>query len=407
MALHKTYIALDIGSTQITCIAGDVSNTGGVNVSAITVQESSGIAKGMIMDMQQAVHCIKSVIETTEKKLGQNIHNVTVSSSGLKPKSHWVTEEVSISDKKVKDLDVKKLLNQCKKKVATEETPVIHVTPYYYSIDGVEAKNPIGIVGKTLKVNIHMTTCQQSSLENLKALLDMCSLTADDIVVDSLASALGTLDSEEKDMSCMVLDIGGGSSSWAIFYNGSFVSAGSINLGGNHITSDIMKTISATSAGAERIKIKHGSAIIPNMTSTTGPIEYHRVGEQDSTPYTISGETIATIINNRLDEIFNAINVEITKFSFAKRLILTGGTADMTNIREMATTKLKRNVRIAKPIHTLGLHMFDKPMASTAIGLLRYAAQDRPKEEKIIIKKTEIYEGNLFSRIFKWLKTEI
>ena len=407
MVSQKKHVALDIGSSQITCVVGNVTSTGFVHVHATGVQASAGIEKGIIVDMEKAVYAIKKTIEKTEKALGGSIQSVTVSSSGLNPKSHWVEEEISISSKKVKQVDLTKLLNICRSKVATEDTPIIHVIPYFYSIDGAEAKKPMGIHGKNLKASMHLITCQKYAFDNLKYLLERCSLEINNVVIDSLASSLGTMDEQEKDISSIVLDIGGGSSSWAIFYQGKFVYASSISLGGDHITSDIMHTISANNAEAERIKNTYGSAIILDNNTTLVSIDYYRIGEQDTMLYSVSRGEIISIINNRLNEIFDIVNAKITKFGFAKRLILTGGSANIENIRELATYKLQRNVRIAKSIQTIGLSLYDKTNMTTAIGLLRYACEIRPKEEKIILNQAQIYEGSLFSRLWHFIRHEI
>ena len=407
MISQKKHVALDIGSYQITCVVGNVTNAGVVRVQATGVQASAGIEKGIIVDMEKAAYAIKKVIEKTEKVLGSSIYSVTVSTSGLNPKSHWVEKEISISSNKVKQVDLTKILNLCRDTIKTEDTPIIHVIPYFYSIDGVEAKKPISMLGKTLKTSMHLITCQKYAFENLKYLLERCSLEIDNIVVDSLASALGTMDMEEKDMSSMVLDIGGGSSSWAIFYQGKFVYTSSISLGGDHITSDIMHTISANNAEAERIKNTYGSAIILDNNTNLISIDYYRIGEQDAMLYSVSRGEIIRIINNRLNEIFDTINAKIKKFNFAKRLILTGGSANIENIRELATHKLQRNVRIAKSIQTIGLGHYDKTNMTTAIGLIRYANEIRPQEEKIILNQTNAYEGSLFSRLWHFIKHEI
>ena len=407
MVSQKQHVALDIGSYQITCVVGNVTSTGVVHVQATGVHASAGIEQGTIVDMEKAVYAIKTTIEKTEKALGSNIRSVTVSSSGLNPKSHWVEEEISISSKKVKQVDLTKILNICRSIITTEDAPIIHVIPYFYSIDGVEAKKPMGMHGEKLKASMHLITCQKYAFDNLKYLLERCSLEIDNVVVDSLASSLGTMDMEEKDISTMVLDIGGGSSSWAIFYQGNFVYASSISLGGDHITSDIMHTISANHAEAERIKNTYGSAIILDNSTNLAPIDYYRIGEQDAMLYSVSRGQIIRIINNRLNNIFDTINTKIKKFGFAKRLILTGGSANIENIRELATHKLQRNVRIAKSIQTIGLSLYDKTNMTTAIGLLRYASEIRPKEEKIILNHTRTYEGSLFSRLWHFIRHEI
>ncbi len=402
--MAKTLYGLDIGSNQITCIAGSVRSDGIVEVQTISAQASYGIEKGTITDMEQATASVKKAIQMTEKSLGQPIHNMTVSFSGLHATSHWVEKEISISGKKIKEIEFKHILNQCKRDIP-QETPIIHIIPYFYAVDGVQVKYPVGMFGKKLKASIHIVTTPKSSLENLKILLDRCSVEIDNIVIDSYASALGIMDSEEKNISCMVLDMGGGTTSWSIFYQGNFMYSDNIILGGDHITEDIMYHLSTGNAEAERIKNSHGMAFVP--TGNLGNVEYYRIGENSNTPYTTQKEDVIKIIQHRLTNIFSTVNNKLGKFSFAKRLILTGGCSNIKNIRELATHKLQRNVRIAKPIQTLGLHKYDSPSFSTAVGLLRYASTPRTKEENIIVVKPETYEGPWWSRIYNWLKNEI
>lgn len=412
MNLQKTQAVLDIGSSQITCMVGSVkghSPAETVNIKTVSINAAKGVEKGRIVNIQQARQSIEKCIESAEKKIGERITSMVACLAGSIPKSHWISKSVPVASKKVSDSDIAKLLDVCKKASATEDAALLHVTPCNYFVDTVGTRNPKGLIGKTLEGRVHMTTCDTFCLQNLTELLDVCSIEKQDIVVTGLASSLGVMDEEEYKMSTIVIDLGGGATSIAVFFKGTFVYAKNILLGGQHITNDIVSATSASVAEAERIKIKYGSAMVAQCLSPSTVIEYYRAGEKYSNAHLITKKELSTIINRRLEQIFDKIDTALKDFTFASRLIVTGGGAHMENIDILATQKLKRKVRTGKPINTFGLKpSYRTGRFSSAVGLLRYSSSDKYNHHVYgVLRQARSHGDTLLKRLYNWWKYEI
>ena len=408
MAFSKNIIALDIGSYKMTCMSGEVGSNGSVKVNKIFSIASKGISSGTITDMELARSTITNCIEGLEKQLGQRVKSLYITISGLKPKSYNITETIKILSKKVSTKDVNRLLNTCKKKVQDETKSLLHATPFQYFVDGNAVENPVGIIGKELGLKITMTICDNYVIENVRNLIEICHFEVIDIAFDGYMAAIGALDTEENDLKTAVINIGGGTTSVSVFWDGNFVSCTSFDMAGDTITNDIMKIIAAPKIDSEQIKIKHAHAILNNSISIQNPIEFHHAGEKDTFTSSVSTATITEIVRARLEKIFESVKNQTPYFDNVERIVLTGGSSQIENISELSRTYFKIATRVGSPNSVINLpEKSNNPMFATIIGLARHSGLSRPKEEEKLVEAELISEGSLLTRLISWVKTEL
>ena len=408
MAFSKNIIALDIGSYKITCMSGEVGSNGSVKVNKISSVASKGISNGTITNMELAKKAITTCIEGLEKQLGARVKSLYVTISGLKPKSYNISETIKILSKKASSKDVNRLLNTCKKKVQNETKSLLHATPFQYYIDGNVVENPVGMIGKELKLEITMTTCDNYVIENVKSLIEMCHVEVIDIAFDGYMAAIGALDEEESDLKTAVINIGCGTTSVSVFREGKLISCASFDMAGDTITNDIMKIIAASKIDSEQIKIKHAHAILNNSIAIQNPIEFHHAGEKESFTASVEPSTITEIVKARLEKIFEVVKTQTPYFKSVNRIVLTGGSSQIENISELSRTYFKIASRVAKPNRVINMpEKSNNPMFATIVGLTRHSGLSRPKEEEKLVEAELISEGSLLTRLISWVKTEL
>ena len=408
MAFSKTITSIDIGSYKITCMSGEVGSNETVKINKVATVSSKGIKNGIISDVLLAKDSITRCVDQLEKKQGSRIKNVFVTMSGLKPHCHNIQEKIKISSKRVSQKDINKLLNICNKKIQNEEKTLLHAVPMSYFVDNNPTENPIGIIGNELAIRITMTVCDALVIQNIKGLLESCDIDIKDIAFDGYVSAIGTLDDDEKDLCCGIINIGGGITSVSVLYKGKFISCINFNYAGDNITNDIMITTAASKIEAERIKIKHAHAVLNNSIAIQRPIEFHPAGEKNNAPSTITTTVITDIVKHRLEEIFDLCKEKTPYFKTVNRIILTGGSAQIENIAELCRIHLSLPTRIGNPNNTINLpNDYKTSLYTTAIGLIRYSGGPRPDEEIDLMKKGDNIEHSIVKRFYNWLKTEI
>jgi len=406
---------LDIGSTKICWLIAKPSvergayGSSGPRVVGIGTHQSHGIRSGVIVDMDAAEHAIRAAVERAEQMAGDNIDRVVINVSAGKPRSKLVACEVSIGGHGITEHDMRRLMDPAVLlKDMPDDREIVHKIPVGFSVDGNRGvRDPIGMFGEMLGVNVHVVTAATAPLRNLHAVVERCHLHVDAMVVSPFASALACLVEDEKKMGAACVDIGGGTTGIALFFDGELVHTEVIPVGGNHITNDIARGLSTPFGHAERMKNLYGTCL-PSASDDSEVIQVPLVGEDDETgTIQVPRSMLVGIIRPRVEEILDLVRERLEKAGFmqlAGRIVLTGGTSQLTGISEMASQAFAHHVRTANPRSVEGLaEAVAGPAFAAASGLLQYAvaAEEVPIEAAMNVTQPP---NNWLGRIGYWLR---
>ncbi|MEO9902489.1 cell division protein FtsA [Nisaea sp.] len=419
-----TVAILDIGSTKICCLIARIGENGtradhngeqaptlpGIRVIGIGHQVARGIRSGMIVDMAEAEECVRAAVHAAEKMADETIQRVFVNLSGGYPHSQTVGVEVSIGGQEVGDSDVRRILGQWQKVEVEADRQLIHSIPVGFSIDGSRGiRDPRGMCGDRLGANMHLVTAASSAVRNITSVVERCHLGIEAFVVSPYAAGLSCLVEDERDLGVTVIDMGGGTTTMAVFFDGSVIYTDCVPVGGAHITSDIARGLATPVHEAERLKTLYGSAI-PSSLDEREVIDVPLVGEQDENhPNHVPKSLLIRIIHPRLEETFELVRNRLEASGFDKvagrRVVITGGASQMPGIRDLAQEILDKQVRLGRPIRVNGLaDVASGPAFATSAGLLAYAADpalDASRQGHVANKETG---GGLFGRVGSWLR---
>ncbi len=374
-------MGLDVGTTKVCALIGEVKGEV-VNILGVGEAPSKGLRKGVIVDLDATVKSIEHAIVEAEKSADREISEVYVgiASSYIKSfNSHGAitlaAEPIEIT---VQDRD--KVIETAKGAALMQNVEVIHVIPWQYKVDGQsQIKDPVGMYGSRLEVDVHIVTAAVSAVKNLIKAVDQAGIAVTDIVLQPIASGEAVLTEDEKDFGVALIDIGGGTTDISIFYQGSVVYSKVIPLGGSHITSDIAIIFRTLMKEAEMIKKKYGS-VLPNEVPEDEEIEMRIAGSDEVKKVKL--REVCEVIRERMIDIFTRVDASLKESGFYDKLnatgiVLTGGTSLLRGSVRMAEEFFGGlPVRIGKPRNLGGLaERVDSPIYATAVGLLRYGAK--------------------------------
>lgn len=406
--------ALDIGTSKISCFIAKLRDRGDIEVIGIGHQASSGLKSGTIIDLKAAEQAIGQAVHTAEKMAapqmhGQQLRGVYVNVPGVHTLSHLLSVDVKISGHEITDKDIKSALAQARTVEVAGQDELIHAVPADFIIDGHRGiKEPRGMYGQKLGVQISAITAVSPAIRNINTVVTQNHLDIDGLCASPYASGLSCLVEDERTLGCTVIDIGGGTTSIAVFVEGKVVYTSAIPVGGIHVTNDLARGLVTSIADAERIKILYGSA-------TTSPgcdndlIDVPPVGEDEHTqPNHIPRSLLTGIIQPRLEETFELVRAKLTDSGIGqiagRRVVLTGGASQLPGLAELGQHILDKKIRLGRPAPLKGVaESVAGPAFSTTAGLLVYAAEhadDQPQEDKPLIQ----VPGGLLQRVTHWLR---
>ena len=367
-------VGLDIGTTKICVVVGRASE-GKISIVGIGSHPSTGLRKGVVVNMDSTVNSIKKAVEEAELMAGIKIDSCLAGIGGAHIKSFNSNGVVAIKDKEVRPDDIERAIDAAKAVAIPADRELIHVIPQEFIVDDQDGiKDPVGITGVRLEVKVHIVTGNISSAQNIIKCCRLAGLSVDDVILGQLASSEATLTEEEKEIGAALVDIGGGTSDIAIFSNGSIKYTSVLPFGGNNITNDIAIGLRTPIDDAEKIKKKYGCAF-SNMVGANETIEVPSVGGRKSR--TLQRKTLADIIEPRVEEVAELIYDEIKKSGQEKLLasgvIITGGCANLEGMPELAESIFNLPARRGSPIGVGGLvDVVNNPSYATGVGLLLY-----------------------------------
>ena len=378
--------ALDIGSSKICCFIAEVKSPGNIEVIGIGHQASKGVKSGTIIDLRAAETAVAHAVEAAEimakdKLQGQPLKSVLINVPGMHTLPHPLSVDVKISGHEVSDRDVQNALSHSRNIVVPGKEELIHVIPAGYNLDHTRGiQEPRGMIGQTLGVNITAITGLSPALRHLAAVAGQNNLELDGFCSAPYASGLAASVGDELQLGCTVIDIGGGTTSMAVFLDGKIVYSAAIPVGGNHVTNDIARGLITSIADAERIKTLYGSAHATGIDNGE-LIHIPPVGEVDHDhPNYVPRSFLTSIIQPRIEETFELVRAKLVDTGISqiagRRVILTGGASQLPGLCDIGQLILDKQIRLGKPRNVKGLaEATGGPAFSTAVGLLIYAAE--------------------------------
>ncbi len=385
--------ALDVGSTKVAClivkaVAGRDGGEPRLKVLGVGHHASRGVRGAAIVDIIGAENSIRAAVEQAERMAGVTLQEAIIGITCGQPQSRTINVEVSIAGHEVGEEDLRQAYATGRAQVPSSERDVIHCMAGSFAIDGNKGiRNPRGMVGDTLGVSMHAVTAASGPIRNLESCIERCHLDVSGKVATPYAAGISTLVADEMALGATVIDMGGGTTSISVFFDGNLMFAEVLPIGGNHVTSDIARGLSTSLANAERIKTLHGSAF---SSSNDGRdlITIAHLGEDDGEGESqIPRSVLSGIIQPRIEETFELVRDRLTDTGLAsisgRRVVLTGGAAQLNGARETAARVLSKQVRIGKPSRLTDLsEAAGGPSFAACAGLAIWASQ-RPNEVKI------------------------
>jgi cell division protein FtsA len=369
--------ALDVGSSKVCCAIAQVQGGGFFEVLGVGHQLSSGVKSGVVIDMEEAITSIVNAVHTAEKMAGLTIRDVIVSVNGTHLKSMNFTMEINVSGHPVDDGDIRRALLQAKTARRAPAYQVLHTVPTGYALDGTRGiKDPRGMYGDRLWVSLHTLLSKSSPLYNLSTCVARSHLEVRGLVAAPYASGLACLVEDEMELGVILVDMGGSTTSFAVFHEGQLRYTECIPIGGAHVTMDIARGFSTTLTHAERLKTLYGSAM-PSGTDDREMIVVPLVGEgRGEGTNQMPRSALISIIRPRIEETFEYVRDRLIKAGvdplIGRRVVLTGGGSQLAGVREVASMILEKNIRLGKGIHLVSPELSQDPSFATCAGLLSY-----------------------------------
>ena len=372
----STVCLLDIGSSKVCCLIVRFNHDSQQEVLGYGIAPAQGIKAGVIVNLDKATHCISDALSDAEKMAGQEIHSVVVNVTSSSLQSHYLYAQTSIEEgAPITQMDVKKMVDKHLVQFDNPEQEILHQFVLSYTVDDEKGiADPCGQYARKLGAHLHVVTIPESQSRNLVTVLDRCHVSIQAKIATPFAVGLACLTDEEKDLGATVIDLGAGKTGGAVFLNGGLLHVAHLPIGGNLITRDIAQGLSISLPEAERLKTLNGAAFLSHKDRQEMVI-ISTLGEESKTQ--IPRSDLIGIMVPRVEEMFEqmmaALDVNPGSVVATRRIVLTGGGAQLQGIKEKATALLDTNVRIAK------IRMLKKMPENlegytflTCIGLLEY-----------------------------------
>ena len=381
----KTHVGLDIGTTKISCIVADLSSTGELRIVGVGNAPSEGLRRGVVVDLEKTVTSIRRAVDEAERMAGEPVKGVIAGIAGDHIRSINSRGVIAVSrkDNEIGPADVTRVVEAAQAVAIPVDREIIHVIPQEFIVDDQDGiKDPVGMSGVRLEAEVHIITGAVTSAQNICRAIQRAGLKVHDLVLEPLASSHAVLGRDERDLGVALLDIGGGTTDVAVFFEGSIRHTAIIPFGGSNVTNDIAIGLRTPIDKAEAIKILHGSALA-SLVPAEQTITVSGVGGRVDRE--ISRRVLASMIEPRMEEIFLLANKEVKKNHFAELLgggvVLTGGTSLMPGIVELAEQVFEMPVRLGIPQGVTGLSAnVADPRFSTGVGLVLHGARPEGRE---------------------------
>ncbi len=382
---ERHLVGLDVGTSKIAAIVGEVMDGGHVEIIGLGSAESHGIRRGVVVNLEAAVEAIRKAVEEAELTAGIEIDNAYLGVSGTHIKGFNSRGVVAVAGKnrEITSDDVRRAIEAARAVNLPTGREILHVLPQdFVADDQDQIGDPIGMTGSRLEVNVHIVTGAASTMQNLFACVNRAGVSVRESVLEQLAAAKAVLTDDERELGTTLVDIGGGTIDLAIYERGSLWHTAVVPLGGDHFTNDIAVGLRMPIPEAEKLKRKSGCALAA-MVGEDETMQVASVGGRP--PRVMPRRVLADVIQPRAEEMFHAIWDEIHHAGYEKSLnsgiVLTGGGAMLDGMTEIAEQIFDLPVRRGCPMGVGGLaDHIARPSFATAVGLLMYGHEARLQE---------------------------
>ncbi len=409
--MARTAVGIDVGTTKVVTLVGEYGADGQVNILGVGLTPSKGIKKGIVVNVEDAVTSIVASVEKAERLSGYRIGSAYVGVAGGHIQSLNSRGVVAISraDREITPADQARALDAARAIAIPTQREIIHVIPRSYIVDGQEGiRDPIGLSGFRLEVETHIVTGAVTAIQNLIKCIQRAGVEIDDLVLQPLASSEAVLSDAEKEMGVILVDCGGGTTDVAIFIDGSIWHTVVLPVGGNHISNDIAIILRTPFDVAEYLKIKHGRARpLPDETEGGEGDQIEADSFVGMKKRTMSRALLHQVIEARVEEMFQMLRAEVRRVGYEGLLpagvVLTGGTALLPGIDEVAREVMNMPVRIGVPGGLGGLaDTIDSPAYATGVGLIRWGLK-RGSATPFLVPQEQGWT-RIYNRFKSWLR---
>jgi cell division protein FtsA len=370
---------LDIGTTKVACLIARVESDGGLRVLGFGWQKGRGLASGDIVDVVAAEKAIRACVGQAEDMADVRLRGVTINLTCGQPESRLFNVQWEVGGRAIGDNDIRDVIHEGRGRSVADGREPIHTLPLNFAVDATDhVPDPRGLFCTTLNARLHIVDAAATSLRTLEACIARCDLEIEDLVSAPLAAGLSSLVAEERELGATVIDMGGGTTSMAVFAERQIMHTAQLPIGGAHVTKDLAIGLSTNLIHAERLKTLYGNVeSSPDDDRELLPVPL--IGEEDHQLAKVPRSMVVNIIRPRLEETFEYIKDRLDQSGMNRiagnRVVLTGGACQLPGVREMAARMLSRQVRLGRPAQLRGLpELASGPAFSTAAGLLSWAA---------------------------------
>jgi cell division protein FtsA len=401
---REMIVGLDIGTSKVVAIVGEISDSGEIDIVGIGSHPSRGLKKGVVVNIESTVQSIQRAVEEAELMAGVQIHSVFTGVAGSHVRSINSHGIVAIKDREVTPADVDRVIDAARAVAIPADQRILHILPQEFVIDGQEGiREPIGMAGVRLEAKVHLITGAVSAAQNIIKCVRRCGLEVDDIILEQLASAYSVLTDDEKDLGVCLVDIGGGTTDIAVFCEGAIRHTSVIPIAGDQVTNDIAVALRTPTQHAEEIKIKYACAL-RQLANPDETIEVPGVGERE--PRKLSRMTLIDVVEPRYAELLDLVAAELRRSGYedliAAGIVLTGGSAKMEGVIELAEEIFNMPVRLGVPQYVGGLaDVVRNPIHATGVGLLLFGHANRESGREYF---GEHGIGGMWQRMMDWFK---
>ncbi|MGD2167032.1 MAG: cell division protein FtsA [Gammaproteobacteria bacterium] len=372
---RRLIVGLDIGTSKIVAVVGELSPEGDLEVIGIGTHPSRGLQRGVVVNIESTVQSIQRAVEEAELMAGCDINTVYAGIAGDHVRSLNSHGIVAIKEKEVVASDVERVIDAARAVAIPADQRVLHVLPQEFLIDFQEGiREPIGMSGVRLEGKVHLVTCAVSAAQNIVKCVQRCGLTVEDVVLEQLASSYSVLTEDERELGVCLVDMGGGTTDIAVFCEGAIQHTAVIPIAGDQVTKDIAISLRTPIPYAEEIKIKYACAL-SHLANPDETIEVPGVGDRPARR--LARQTLAEVVEPRYEELYQLVAEELRRSGFlemvAAGIVLTGGSSKMEGAIELAEEVFHMPVRLGVPQHVEGLSdVVRNPIHATGVGLLLY-----------------------------------
>lgn len=406
MANNKIFVGLDVGTTKICTVCGQLNENKKPEIIGVGLSPTAGLRKGLVIDIEETISSIAASLEEAERMAGQSISEAIVSLDGAQVS--FITSKgviaVSKPSGEITEEDVARAIEAARAVSLPPNSEILHVIPYRYTIDGQsDVADPIGMNGVRLEAEVHIITSSITGIKNLTKCVSQVGLDVEEFVLTGIAAADAVLTDKQKELGCILVDIGGATTSVACFFEGDLIYANTIPVGGGHITNDLAVGLRTSVDLAERIKIEYGFAEASEIPERDN-IDFSELSPNEEGK--VSRRHVAEIIEARMQEIVSMIQKELRNVSgvlFPAGVIITGGGSKLPGIIDLFKEKLKLPVQIGFPIELKGIvDKTDDPTYATGVGLVLWGISQAENEGWFSSFKTNSVSDKI-KKIFKSL----